>query len=87
MRDDDDYLDMIPCGIGSNDEIPLFDKLLILKIFKPEKLLFAFQRYVHKEIGAFYAESPVANMDSLFGNSDNKTPIIFVLSQGADPTQ
>lgn len=42
MRDDDDYIDDIPCGIGMDASIPLFDKLLVLKIFKPEKLLFAF---------------------------------------------
>lgn len=61
--------------------------MLILKIFKPEKLLFAFQRYVDSQLGKKYAESPISTMDALFGSSDNKTPIIFVLSQGADPTQ
>jgi dynein heavy chain, axonemal len=42
MGSDEDYIDGIPCGIGASMEIPLFDKLLILKIFKPEKLMFAF---------------------------------------------
>lgn len=65
----------------------MFDKLLILKVFKPEKLMFAFQRYVLQELGQVYSESPVASMDALFSSSDQKTPIIFVLSQGADPTQ
>lgn len=49
--------------------------------------MFAFQRYVHEELGRTYAESPVATMDALFASSDCITPIIFVLSQGADPTQ
>jgi hypothetical protein len=44
MRDDNDYLDDMPCGfgLGGDQNLPLFDKLLILKIFKPEKLMFAF---------------------------------------------
>ena len=52
----------------------------MLKIFKAEKLLFAFQRYVEIELGKLYAESPIATMDALFGDSDKLTPIIFVLS-------
>lgn len=48
--------------------------------------MFAFSKYVESELGALYAESPVATMDALFSDSDKKTPIIFVLSQGADPT-
>jgi dynein heavy chain len=83
MHDDADYMESIPCGYSS---MKLFDKLLILKIFKPEKLMFAFQKYVHEQLGQLYAESPVATMDALFESSDNRTPIIFVLSQGADPT-
>ncbi len=39
------------------------------------------------ELGRLYAESPIATMDALFADSDKKTPIIFVLSAGADPTQ
>jgi dynein heavy chain len=48
--------------------------------------MFAFSKYVELELGKQYAESPIATMDSLFADSDKKTPIIFVLSSGADPT-
>jgi dynein heavy chain len=65
----------------------MFEKLLILKIFKPEKFMFAASKYVETELGRVYAESPIATMDALFADSDNKTPLIFVLSSGADPTQ
>lgn len=39
------------------------------------------------ELGKIYAESPVASMEALFSDSNKKNPIIFVLSQGADPTE
>lgn len=58
----------------------MFEKLLVLKIFKPEKLLFAFSKYVELELGRIYAESPIATMEALFSDSDKKTPMIFVLS-------
>lgn len=68
----------MPCDFSN--KLNSFDKLLILKIFKPEKLMFAFQKYVALEQGKLYAESPIATMDALFADSDKKTPIIFVLS-------
>ena len=73
----------IPCGL---DNIHPFAKLIIYKIFRPEKLLFAFSDYVYNQQGKAYAESPPATMEALFSGSDRKTPIIFVLSSGADPT-
>lgn len=63
-----------------------FSKLLVIKIFKPQKLIYAAQEFVKHEMGAMYAEAPIAKMDSLFKDSLKTTPIIFILSQGADPT-
>jgi dynein heavy chain, axonemal len=60
--------------------------LIVLKAFRPEKLLFAFQNYVIDEIGKFYVESPTATMEVIYADTDVKTPLIFVLSAGADPT-
>jgi len=63
-----------------------FERLIVLKAFRPEKLLFAFTNYVFDEIGKFYIESPSATMEVVYADTDVKTPLIFVLSQGADPT-
>jgi len=68
------------------DELDNFSKMLMIKIFKPQKIIYAAQEFVKEELGAVYAEAPIAKMDTLFADSSSKTPIIFVLSQGADPT-
>lgn len=78
LNEEEFYLERIPCNLS--DKLNLFEKLLILKVFKPEKLLFAFQKYVELELGKLYAESPIATMDDLFKYSGKTTPIIFVLS-------
>ena len=65
---------------GYSTKLSPFEKLLLLKVSKPEKIMFACARYVEQELGRSYAESPVATMDALFADSDKKTPIIFVLS-------
>ncbi|OMJ74343.1 hypothetical protein SteCoe_26764 [Stentor coeruleus] len=63
-----------------------FTKLLIVRCLRTDKLLLAFIQYVKKSIGEFFTESPPATMDKLYADSDKQTPVIFVLSQGADPT-
>jgi dynein heavy chain len=37
-------------------------------------------------MGQFFVESPSATMDVIYADTDVKTPLIFVLSVGADPT-
>ena len=56
-----------------------------MKIFKSEALIKGLKIYVEEGIGTEYAQSPPASMDSMFESGDKTTPIIFVLSQGADP--
>lgn len=37
-------------------------------------------------MGAFYDEIKTTTIDQIFKTLDNKTPLIFILSTGADPT-
>jgi len=37
-------------------------------------------------MGKFYIESATATMDIVYADTDFKTPLIFILSTGADPT-
>jgi len=69
-----------PLPKGWRDKLDAFDKLLIIKIFRPEKILFAIQDYVTHQLGAFFMEGTQIDMNSIYKDSDRKTPIIFVLS-------
>ena len=42
--------------------------------------------YVLENMGKFFIESQSATMDVLYADTDYKTPLIFILSVGADPT-
>ena len=64
-----------------------FKKLVLIKGLRTDKLLLALNSYIKVTLGQFYTESPAATMEKLYEDSDNKSPIIFVLSQGADPTE
>mmetsp|Transcript_14987 Transcript_14987/g.20270 ORF Transcript_14987/g.20270 Transcript_14987/m.20270 type:complete len:80 (+) Transcript_14987:2146-2385(+) len=77
--------DQLPCDYSKS--LSIFEKLLLLKIVRPEKLNQAFNLYVKYTMGDWYATSPFSSMEYLFSSSDCITPIIFVLSQGADPTE
>lgn len=75
----------MPADLGS--KLSNFEKILLIKCLKPEKVLFAVQKYLELELGPEYAISPVSSMATLFSASLANNPIIFVLSQGVDPMQ
>jgi hypothetical protein len=51
-----------------------------------DKLQQCIAAFVSKKLGPKFAESPNATMEDIYRDLDNKTPCIFVLSSGADPT-
>jgi dynein heavy chain, axonemal len=78
------HFETMPCNFGAR--LTPFEKLLLIKIFKPEKIAESLSTYLDIEIGKEFASSPVSSIENLFSASDCSTPIIFVLSQGVDPT-
>lgn len=63
-----------------------FSLLNLLKVFRPDKVLYFIKKFISHEIGEFFIDTSPPKIDELYAESDNKTPIIFILSQGADPT-
>ena len=47
-------------------ELDIFERLMVIKIFRPEKLLFGFSHYVESEIGKFYLEIPRIIMQEIY---------------------
>eukprot|EP00741_Cyanophora_paradoxa_P024436 tig00022075_g23593.t1 len=69
-----------------NEKLSDFAKLLILKVMREEKLVFGLPLFVSRALGASFIEFPPFDLETSYNASANRTPIIFVLSSGADPT-
>lgn len=63
-----------------------FVKLLLVRAVCPEKFMLHTGFYVQLELGNYYEQIQTVSIERIFQGGDHKTPVIFVLSQGADPT-
>lgn len=62
-----------------------FEKMMLIKILRQEKVIYSLGAYVEKSLGSYFIGSLEVKMEDVFAESDCYTPIIFILSQGADP--
>ena len=65
--------------------VPSFSRLLVIKAFRPEKLIECIGSFIAEHMGKMYIEQPPLDLGSAFKDSKCSTPLIFVLSTGADP--
>jgi len=62
-----------------------FTKLIVLRAIKPDKLVPAMVRYVVMKLGEAFIQPPQFDLQLIYKDSSNITPLIFVLSPGSDP--
>jgi dynein heavy chain len=72
---------------GKWGELPIFKRLIILRTLRPDKIVPSIQKLIkhEKDLGKQYIMPPTFDLGKSFKDSQNDTPIIFVLSPGADP--
>ena len=68
------------------EKLTEFQRLLFIRFIREEKAIFAIRRYVFKSLGEQFIESPPFDLSGAYGDSTFVTPLIFILSPGADPT-
>ncbi|CAK8691447.1 unnamed protein product [Clavelina lepadiformis] len=73
-------------NIGHWEErLTMFQKLILVKNFKEEKLVSTITDFVVANSGKQFVENPPVSLASLYADMTNITPLVFVLSTGSDP--
>ncbi|XP_071052666.1 dynein axonemal heavy chain 7 [Onthophagus taurus] len=71
---------------GNYSKISDLEKLLLLRVIRPDKVVPGVQDFVEKHMGKPYIEPPPFDLPSSYADSYCTVPLIFVLTPGADPT-
>ncbi|KAL8275355.1 hypothetical protein Esti_000677 [Eimeria stiedai] len=63
-----------------------FERLLLLRYLRPDRMLTALQQFVAAQLGQFFVEPPAIDMREIEKEADRNTPLFIVLFPGIDPT-
>jgi dynein heavy chain len=67
------------------DTLDSFQSLLVLRCLRSDRVTSGIQEFIAKELGQNFVEPQSSDLGALFKESNPITPLIFVLSPGADP--
>ena len=62
-------------------------RMCILRCLRIDRLIMAVTRFVSENQGAQFVDPPAFNINEIYKSSSYKTPLVFVLSPGVDPTK
>jgi dynein heavy chain len=62
-----------------------FGEVILMKALRSETTMVAIKRYVTKILGTQFVQPPPFDLEGAYNDSTPITPVVFVLSTGADP--
>ena len=69
-----------------DDKLTFFQKLLIIKCTRPEKMLYVSMDFIKEQMGAYYIDPIPVDLKKIYPETKCQFPTIFVFSTGCDPT-
>uniref|UniRef100_A0A0G4IFQ9 AAA+ ATPase domain-containing protein n=1 Tax=Chromera velia CCMP2878 TaxID=1169474 RepID=A0A0G4IFQ9_9ALVE len=73
----------IPCGYSG--KLTPFQKLMLVRVFRTDRVYNAVKLFIVKRLSEFYVQPPPLQYQKIFEQSSPESPVVFVLSPGADP--
>ena len=64
----------------------VFHRFLFARCISPDRTIAEARHYIQDSLGLKYSEIPVLSLDVLWEESNCRTPLLGLLSSGADPT-
>jgi dynein heavy chain, axonemal len=68
------------------ENLNVFHRFLFARCISPDRTIAEARHYIQDSLGLKYSEIPVLSLDVLWEESDCRTPLLGLLSSGADPT-
>ncbi|KAG2436335.1 hypothetical protein HXX76_006644 [Chlamydomonas incerta] len=72
--------------LGYSERLGPFEKVLLLRMLRPDKVVPAVQHFVASSLGSKFTEPPPFDLAGSYEESSCTVPLLFVLSPGSDPT-
>ena len=69
-----------PLPASFSDTVNMFQRLLLVKCFREDKLQYCIAEFVARKLGRKFAESPSSSMEEIYKDLDNKVPIFYFTS-------
>uniref|UniRef100_A0A8B9MLI2 Dynein axonemal heavy chain 10 n=1 Tax=Accipiter nisus TaxID=211598 RepID=A0A8B9MLI2_9AVES len=82
---DTDTLEQMPFPMQYQNNLTNFQKLLLLRCFRVDRLYRAVTDYVTLTMSEKYVQPPVISFEAIFEQSSPYSPVVFILSPGSDP--
>uniref|UniRef100_A0A8C4WLB8 Dynein axonemal heavy chain 10 n=1 Tax=Gopherus evgoodei TaxID=1825980 RepID=A0A8C4WLB8_9SAUR len=80
-----DALEQSPFPMQYQNSLTHFQKLLLLRCFRVDRVYRAVTDYVTLTMDEKYVQPPVISFEAIFEQSTPNSPIVFILSPGSDP--
>ena len=74
-----------PLPMGYDKKLNSFQKLLTVRIFRSDRVFNAVKLFILGYLSEHYVQSHAIPYDQIFAQSNERSPIVFILSPGADP--
>ncbi|ESO89757.1 hypothetical protein LOTGIDRAFT_192667 [Lottia gigantea] len=71
---------------GYNNSLDVFRRLLLVRSWCPDRTLPQAKKYIADTLGDKYAEGVILDTEKMWQESDNRNPLVCLLSMGSDPT-